>query len=73
MIIFLENILDEAAMWPDKRSELYGMCDDKFVFNEAFYMRQNIIIYSVASSPVPVEELVYEKRSFSSMGRVTLQ
>ena len=72
MIIFLENILDEAAMWPDKRSELYGMCDDKFVFNEAFYMRQNII-YSVASSPVPVEELVYKKRSFSSMERVTLQ
>ena len=49
------------------------MCDDKFVFNEAFYMRQNIIIYSVASSPVPVEELVYKKRSFSSMERVTLQ
>ena len=35
--------------------------------------RQNIIIYSVASSPVPVEELVYKKRSFSSMERVTLQ
>ena len=69
----MENILDEAAMWLDERSELYGMCDDKFVFNEAFYMRQNIIIYSVASSPVPVEELVYKKRSFSSMGRVTLQ
>ena len=69
----MENILDEAAMWPDKRSELYGLCDDKFVFNEAFYMRQNIIIYSVASSPVPVEELVYKKRSFSSMERVTLQ
>ena len=49
------------------------MCDDKFVFNEAFYMRQNIIIHSVASSPVPVEELVYKKRSFSSMERVTLQ
>ena len=49
------------------------MCDDKFVFNEAFYMRQNIIIYSVASSPVPVKELVYEKHSFSSMERVTLQ
>ena len=31
MIIFLENILDEAAMWPNKRSELYGMCNDKFV------------------------------------------
>ena len=60
-------------MWPDKRSELYGMCDDKFVFNEAFYMRQNIIIYSVASSPVPVEDIVYKKRSFSSMERVTLQ
>ena len=69
----MENILDEAAMWLDERSELYGMCNDKFVFNEAFYMRQNIIIYSVASSPVPVEELVYKKRSFSSMGRVTLQ
>ena len=49
------------------------MCNDKFVFNEAFYMRQNIIIYSVASSPVPVKELVYEKHSFSSMERVTLQ
>ena len=69
----MENILDEAAMWQDERSELYGMCDDKFVFNEAFYMRQNIIIYSVASSPVPVKELVYEKHSFSSMERVALQ
>ena len=69
----MENILDEAAMWLDERSELYGMCDDKFVFNEAFYMRQNIIIYSVASSPVPVKELVYEKHSFSSMERVALQ
>ena len=73
MTIFLENILDEAEMWPGKCLELHGMCDGKFVFNEAFYMRQNIIIYSVASSPVPVEELVYKKRSFSSMERVTLQ
>ena len=48
-------------------------CVTTNLFNEAFYMRQNIIIYSVASSPVPVKELVYEKHSFSSMERVTLQ
>ena len=41
--------------------------------NLCFYTRQNIIIYSVASSPIPVKELVYEKHSFSSMERVTLQ
>ena len=38
------------------------MCDDKFVFNEAFYTQQNIIIYSVASSPVLIMELVHKER-----------
>ena len=43
MTIFLENILDEAEMWLGKCSELHGMCDDKFVFNEAFYTQKNLL------------------------------
>ena len=54
-------------------AQSFMACVTTNLFNEAFYMRQNIIIYSVASSPVPVKELVYEKHSFSSMERVALQ
>ena len=49
------------------------MCDDKFVSNEAFYTQKNIFIYSVASSPVLIMELVHKERYFNGGGHFTIE